>query len=184
MGKLLAVRIYVGHQRVVNIELEVVAVGTDDRLRESNGRVASRPVKCRLQHDLFRRVTLRFVESRGRLWLSEYVGDTVITNAVTRTEIAVRVVIEGAPADPASILRIGGQLVMDAGVPQRVLSETLHLVDRLRGIGVPNEFGVQIPRMVRRFQWKAEIVHGKDVFHKLGFLEVADSTSLATRIEL
>ena len=54
----------------------------------------------------------------------------------------------------------------------------------LVGIGVSDEFRIQIARMVRRLQREAEIVHGEDVFEEFGFLEVADAAGLARRIEL
>jgi len=126
----------------------------------------------------------RFVESRGRLGFPEYIRNSVITNSVARTEIAVGIVIEGAPANPASILHIGRQLVMDAGMSQGVLGEALHLVDRLRGISVADKFRIQIPRMVRRSQRKTEIVHGEDVLQELRFLEVANSARLARGVKL
>src|SRR5271169_6438366 len=129
----------------------MVAVGADDRLRESDGCVSPRPMKRRFQHNLFGWVALRLVESRGWLWFSEDVGDTVIANSIAGAEIAVRVVIEGAPSDTAGILRIRGQLIVDARMSDRVLGKPFDLVDGLGGIGVPAKFRVQIPRMVRRF---------------------------------
>src|SRR5450755_1374851 len=88
-------------------------------------------MKRRFQHDFLRRVALRFVESCGGLGFSEHIRDAVITNTIARTKVAVRVVVEGAPANTAGILRIGGKLVMDAGVTQRMLGQALHLVDGL-----------------------------------------------------
>ena len=66
----------------------------------------------------------------------------------------------------------------------RVLGEPLDLVDGLGGIGVSDEFGIQVARMVRRLQRETEIVHGEDVFEKFGLLEVADASGLAGGIEL
>ena len=103
------------------------------------------------KHDLFGRIALRFVESRSRFRLAENVGDTVIANAVAGAEITMGVVIEGAPADAACVLRVRGKLVMDAGVAQRVLGQAFHVVDGFSGISMSDEFGVQIARMVRRF---------------------------------
>lgn len=93
---------------------------------------------------------MRFVKSGSWLGLAEYISDAVVTNAVARAEISVRVVIEGAPADAAGILRIGSELVVDASVAQRMLGEAFYLVDGLRGIGVPDKFRIQVARMVGR----------------------------------
>jgi hypothetical protein len=60
-----------------------------------------------LQHDLLRRITLRFVESGCGLWFAKHIGDAVITDVVAGAEIAVGVVVEGAPADASGILGIG-----------------------------------------------------------------------------
>ncbi len=59
---------------------------------------------------------------------------------------------------------------------------TLSMV--LVGIGVADEFGVQIERMIRRLQREAEVVHREDVFKQLRVLEVADAAGLARGIEL
>ena len=37
--------------------------------------------------------------------------------------------------------------------------------------------------MVGRLQWKAEIVHGENIFEEFGFLEIADAAGLAGGIE-
>ena len=69
-------------------------------------------------------------------------------------------------------------------MPHCVLSQTFHLVNGFGGISVPDKFCIQIPRMVRRLQREAEIVHREDIFQEFGFLEVTNSSSLAGRIEL
>src|SRR5664279_3178917 len=112
MGKLSTVRLHVSHEHIVDIELKMVAIGADDRLGESDGRIASGPVECRLKHDFFCGITLRLVEPCGRFWFPEYICHPVVTNTVTGAEISVRVVIEGAPSNPARILQIGGELIM------------------------------------------------------------------------
>ena len=78
--------------------------------------VAARPMERRLEHDFLGGIALRFVESRGWLGFAEDVGDAVIADAIAGAEIAVRVVVEGAPADASGVLRIGGKLVVNAGV--------------------------------------------------------------------
>jgi hypothetical protein len=142
IGKLLAIGIDVGDELTVDIKLEVVAVRANDRFRESDRCVAARPMKRRFEHNFLGRIALRFVEPRCRLWFAEYISDTVITDAVAGPEICMRVVIEGAPANAAGILRIGRKLVVDAGVTQGVLGEAFHLVDGLGGIGVSYKFRV------------------------------------------
>ena len=116
MRELFAVGIDFGHQLVRDVELQMVAVGADHGLRKSDGFVAARPVECGLKHDFFRRIALRFIESRSRFGFAEDVGDAVIADAVAGAEIAVGVVVESAPADAARILRIGGELVVDTGM--------------------------------------------------------------------
>src|SRR6266571_7052479 len=128
----------------------MIAIGADDGLGESNGCVAARPVERRLKNNFFRWITLRFVEARGGLRFTEYIGDAVITDSIAGPEVTVRVVIEGAPANAPGILRVGRELVMDAGMTQRVLGEALDLVNRLGRIRVPDEFSIQIARMIRR----------------------------------
>src|SRR5580692_1858127 len=94
-----------------------------------------------------------------------------------------RVVVEGAPANAACILRIGCELIMNASVAQRVLALALVVVGGLGGERVPDEFCIQIAWMVRRLQRETEVVHGKYVFKKFRFLEVADAASLAQIVE-
>ena len=93
---------------------------------------------------------MRLVEAGGRLGLAEDVRDAVVADAVAGAEVGVRVVVEGAPADAARVLRIGGKLIVDARMAQRVLALPLVVVGGLGGIGVADELRVEIARMVRR----------------------------------
>jgi hypothetical protein len=161
----------------------MVAVRTHHRLRESNRFVAARPVERRLQHYFVRRVALRFVESRGRLGLAKNIGHSVVADSFAAAEIPMRVVVEGAPADTARVLRIGGKLVVNARMPHGVLGQSFDLIDRLCRISVPHEFRVEITRMVRLLQRKTKIVHRENVFQKFGGLEIADPARLPRRIE-
>ena len=136
------------------------------------------------QDDLLIGVALRAVEAGGGLGLAEDVGDAVVADAVAGAEVAVGVVIEGAPADAAGVLRIGGQLIVDAGVADGVFAQPLDVVDGLGGIGVADEFGIQIEGMIGRLEREAEVVHGEDVFKELGLLEVADAAGLPGGVEL
>jgi len=88
---------------LAQVELQMVAVRAHHCLREADGFVAVRPVECGLQHNLLRRIALRLVESSCRLVLPEDVRHAVIADAVARTEVRVRVVVERAPADPADV---------------------------------------------------------------------------------
>ena len=96
---------------------------------------------------------------------------------------AVRVVVEGAPADAAGILRIGSKLVVNARVTQRVLGQSLDVVDGFGGVSVAYEFGVEIARMIRLLQREAEIVHGENIFQKFGGHGIADAAGLSRGIE-
>src|SRR3954462_3495293 len=95
-----------------------------------------------------------------------------------------RVVIECAPANSPGILRIRGQLVMDAGVTQRMFDEPFNVVNGLGGVGMTDKFGIQITGRVGRIQRNAEVVLFKHIFQKLGFLEISTAASLSRRIEL
>ena len=152
MRELFSIGIGFRDQFVGDVELQVVAIGADDRLGESDRCIASRPMERGFEHDLLRGIALRLVEPGGGLGFAENVGDPVIADAIAGAKITVRVVVESAPADAAGILRIGRQLVVDAGVAQRVFGKALHLVDGLGRIGVADEFGVQIARMIGRLQ--------------------------------
>ena len=183
VSKLLPIRIHFRHHFAGNVNLQMVAVGADNRFRESDRLVAACPMEGGLQHNFILRLALRLVEPGSRLRLAEHIGDAVVANAVARSEVAMRVVIECAPANAAGVLRIGGELVVNARVPQRVLSQALHLVNCFGRVGMPNEFRVQIPRMVRRFQGETKVVHGKHIFQKLGFLEITNTARLPRRIQ-
>jgi hypothetical protein len=91
-------------------------------------------VKRRHEHDFFVGIALRAVEAGGRLGLAEDIGDAVIADAVAGAEVRVGVVVEGAPADAAGVLRIGGQLVVNARMAQRVFAQPLDVVDGLGGV--------------------------------------------------
>ena len=64
------------------------------------------------------------------------------------------VVVKRAPADASRVLRIRSQLIVDAGMTHGVFGQPFNLVDGLGRIGVPDEFRVQIARMVWRLQGK------------------------------
>ena len=68
---------------------------------------------------------------------------------------------------------------MNARVAQRVFAQALIIIGRLGGKGVADEFGVQVARMIRRLQRKAEIVHGEYIFEKVGIVQVANAARLA-----
>src|SRR5436190_7952549 len=106
MLKLFAIWIGFGDQFVIDVDLDVIAIGTDYGVGKSDRFVPTRPMKGGLQHDFFRRVTLRFIESCRRLGLTEDVSDAVVADAVARAEIRMRVVIKCAPADATRVLRI------------------------------------------------------------------------------
>ena len=135
-------------------------------------------LKRRLEHDLFRRIALRFVKTGGRLGDAKDIGDAVIANTVAGTEIPVRVVVERAPADAPCIPLVGCELIVYARMPQRVLRHALDLVFALGRNVWPYEFGVQVKRMIRRPQRKAEIVHREHVFEQLRIVEVTNAAGL------
>ena len=107
-------------------------------------------MKRRFEHNLFFRIALRFVEARGRFWFAKDVGDAVIADAVAGTEVGMGIVVECTPSDSAGILRIGCELIVDAGMAQRVFALPLVIIGGLGGESVADEFGVEIARMIRR----------------------------------
>src|SRR5215469_2194323 len=141
-------------------------------------------MECRFEHDLFRRIALRFVESSCRFRLTKDVGHAVITDAIARTEIAVRVVVKSTPSNATGILRTRRNLVMDAGVAQGVLNQPLDIIDGLSWMGMPDKLGVQISRMVGWPQRKTEVIHRENVFQQFGLIVVADAARLSRWIEL
>ncbi len=87
----------------------------------------------------------------------------MIADAVARSEIPVRVVIEGAPADAARVLAAGADLVMHPRVPYAVLGDAFHVIGPLGRVGVAHKLRVQVARVIRRPQWEAEVVHGENI---------------------
>src|SRR5882757_3671584 len=128
------------------------AVGADEPFCKAYGLIVTRPAECGLEHDLFRRIALRLVEERRRLWLAEDIRHTVVADAIAGTEVRVRVVVEGAPADAAGVLRIGCQRVVHARVPDGVLTQSFHAVEGFAWIRMPDELGIEVARMVRLLQ--------------------------------
>ena len=164
---------------VAEIELEVVAVGADHHLRKTDRLIAARPVEGGFEDDLFRGIALRLVEAGGGFVLAEDVGDTVVAEAVARAEVGMGVVVEGAPADAARILRIRRKLVVNAGVTKCVLALALVVVGGLGWVGVADKLGVEVLAVDGLLERKAEVVHGEDVFEELGLLEVPNAAGLA-----
>src|ERR1700760_3613003 len=103
MLELLTIRIGLGELLPLTIvfdkQLQVIAIRADHCDCELGGFVTGCPVERGLENNLFFGVTLRLVESRRWLWLAEDIANAVIADAVARTEIIMRVVIECAPAD-------------------------------------------------------------------------------------
>src|SRR5215813_4038424 len=121
-------------------------------------------MECRFEHDLFRRIALRFVESGCGFRLAKDVGHAVIADAIARTEIAVRVVVKCTPSDASGILRARRNLVMYTSVAHSVLDKPLYIIDGLSWKGMPDKLGVQISRMVGWPQRKTKVVHRENVF--------------------
>src|SRR6202043_1234396 len=96
-------------------------------------------------------IALCLIESSGWLWFAKDVGDTVVADAVARSEVGVGVVVECAPPDAPGILRIRGKLVVNARMVQRVFALPLIIVGGLGGKRVPHKFCIQVARMIRRF---------------------------------
>jgi len=103
---------------------------------------------------------------------------------VAGAKITVSVVVESTPTNSAGVLRIRRQLIVDAGVAQRMFGKPFHLVDRFGGIGVSDELGVQVARVIGWLQRKSEIVHGENVFEKFRFLKVPDAARLTRGVQL
>ena len=106
MGKFLFVRIGFGDEFIRDKKFEVITVGENNGLGEADGFVATSPVESGLENNFIRRLALGLIKTRSSFGLAENVGDAVIADAVAAAKIGVRVVVEGAPADAAGILRI------------------------------------------------------------------------------
>src|SRR3974377_113271 len=65
-----------------------------------------------------------------------------------------------------------------------MFTQPFHVVARLRGISVANKLGVQVERMIRRLEWKSEVVHREYIFEQLRFLEVTYAASLKCAVQL
>src|SRR5271165_392075 len=102
--ELLPIRVYVRDQFIGNVELEMVAIRANDRLGKADGGIAARPMKRGFEDDLVGGIALRLVETGGGFRLAKHVRDAVVADAVAGAEIAVRVVVEGAPSNAARIL--------------------------------------------------------------------------------
>src|SRR6185437_3111182 len=136
-----------------------------------------------LQNNLFGRVALRLIESRGGLGLTEDIHHPVIADAVARAKVRMRIVVKRAPSNATRILRIGRQLIMNPCVAQSMLTLPFVVVGRLGWKCVPDELRVEVSRMIRLLKRKPEVVHGEYVFEELRLLEVAYSSRLPSRIE-
>src|SRR6185312_1322455 len=128
---------------LAEIELQMIAVGADDRLGKAYRLISARPMECGFEYDLFSRVALRFIEARRGLGFAEHIGNAVVADAISGAEVGVGVVVEGAPADPPGVLRIGCKLIVDSGMAQCMLALPLIIVRRLGGIGMADKFGVE-----------------------------------------
>jgi hypothetical protein len=106
MLELCSIRISLGDQLVIDVKLQVLAIGAENRLGKANRFVTARPVEGGLEHHFFGGIALRFVESCRRFRFPEDVRHSVITDAVPGTEIGMRVVVEGAPPNTAGVLRV------------------------------------------------------------------------------
>src|SRR5580765_4510070 len=106
MLKLLSIRIGLRHQFVIDIKLQMIAIGADHCLRETDRFVPASPMECWLQDKFFGGIALRLVETCRRLWFTENVGHAVIADPVSGSEVPMRVVVKRAPPDATSILRI------------------------------------------------------------------------------
>src|SRR5688572_32038809 len=142
MRKLFAIRIEFRYQAVCHIDFHVLTIGTDHCNSEGLVSIPARPVKSGFEDDLLFRVALRFVKPRGRLRNTEDIADAVIANAIARTEIRMRVVVESAPAKAAGVSLIRGQLIMDPSVTHRMFRDPLDVIIPFRWIHVPDELGV------------------------------------------
>src|ERR1700722_13070060 len=107
------------------VDLHVIAVGADKSLGEAGGFIVAGPVKRRLQHNLFRWFALRLVKECRRLGLAEEIPHAGGTDAIDGTKVRGRVVVKGAPANAARILRVGRKRVMDTHMTDRVFTQPL-----------------------------------------------------------
>ena len=109
----------------------------------------------------------------------------MVADAVAGAEVVVGVVVKGAPADAAGVLRVGGDLIVDAGVADDVFALAFVGVDGFGGEGVADELGVEIAGMVGLQKGEAEVVASEDVFEELAVVGPAgaDAAGLAGGVE-
>jgi hypothetical protein len=107
----------------------------------------------------------------------------VVADTIAGTEVGMRVVVEGAPADAAGILRIGGKLIVDPCVTQSMLALALVVISRFGGEGMSNELSIKVAGMIGLFEREAEVVHRENIFQKLGLLKIPDTPCLARGVK-
>src|SRR5690242_14475168 len=99
MRKILSIRSNVRDKILADVDLEMLTIRRNHRDVETLVTIPARPVKRRLQDDLFRRIALRLVKSTGRFRNPENISNAVIANAIGGTEVRVRVVVKRAPSN-------------------------------------------------------------------------------------
>ena len=102
-GRRASARLHLGDHPAADVVAQLLAVRANERLSEGLVLIAAGPVERRFEHDLFRRIALRPVESRRRLRNAKDIRNAVVADTVARTEIIVRVVIKSTPAKPAGV---------------------------------------------------------------------------------
>src|SRR5271163_5170020 len=140
-------------------------------------------MKGGVENNLHGGIALRSIEARGRLRLAKDIGDTVVADPVAGAKVGVRIVVKGAPSNPAGVLRIRGKLIVDPSVAQGMFPLTLIVVCRLGGVGMANEFSVKVEWVIGLAKRKIKIIDGEDVFEQLGFFERSNTAGLPRRIE-
>src|SRR5688572_12978179 len=89
------------------------------------------------------------------------------------------VVVERAPAKPTRILPVGCQLIVNASVTHRMLSDALYVVVPFSWIHVPDELSVEIEGAIGRPERDLKVVHSIDVFQLLRIVSITHAAGLA-----
>ena len=124
---------------MIDEQLQVVAVGGDERYGEPDRFVIVCPMEGRFEDNLLGWIAHGFVEPGCGFGSAKDVHDPVIADAITGAELEVSVVIECAPAKATGIQRTRCELVMYTRMTNGVLAQPLKAVDGLRRKGVAYE---------------------------------------------
>ena len=189
MRELLPVRIGLACQLASDIELEVIAVGRNQGIGESDVFIAARPVKGGRQDNLFVGIALRTVKARGWLGFAEDVGDAVIADAVARAEVGVGVVVGLAGSVQLMRQGVGAGIevvvvagLVDAHAPQDdggvIPVAANHAADVIDGDVLPGKIADVLPAGNLFQNQKTDLVAGVEEVAGLRVVRGADDIAM------